>query len=164
MCQMMSVSMNLSNACSACLSTLWMLSHSLHGNPCFTLLSPDWTLLWALPGCVPTQQYLLPSSIKTWFFLPLDKDWCWLNAHRYIEWHMLWPLFIMASDSFLGRRMNVGEETPGRIWRKLTNAHFVSATQISPSRTQRQLTLSISGLFWMPSDSSLPPSHTTTFS
>ncbi len=109
------------------------------------------------------QQYLLPLSVKTWFFLPLDKNWFWFNAHRYIAWHMVRPLFSMASDSFLGRQMNVGKDAPGRIWRRPSNAHFVSATQISPSRTQRQLTTSISNLFWMLLDSLSPPSQTTTF-
>ena len=67
MCPVISVPMYMLNAYSARIITLCNESHCSLGNLC--------TPLSALPGCAPMQQYLLPSSVKTRFFVPLDSEW-----------------------------------------------------------------------------------------
>ncbi len=101
----------------------------------FQLYRPDYTPLSALPGCAPIQQYLLPFSMKTWLFVPLANDWHCVDAHDRIALHILWPLFIIPSDSSLGRWM--GNYSPGRIKRRPIEALAISATHKSPSRIQR---------------------------
>ena len=81
----------------------------------FCLYRPDCTSLSALPGCAPMQQYLLPFSMKAWLFVLLVNDWRCVDAHDCIALHILWPLFIIPSDSSLGRQMNKGNDSPGRI-------------------------------------------------
>ncbi len=136
---MLSVSMHLSNAYSAHFrrSTLWIETHSLLGNPYFSLYRPDCTPLSALPGCALTQQYLLPFSAKTLLFVPLANDWHCVDVHDHIALHILQPLFIIPSDSSLGRQMYTGDDSPGRIKRRPIKALAVSATHKSPSWIQR---------------------------
>jgi hypothetical protein len=50
---------------------------------------------------------------------------------------MLQPLFIIPSDSSLGRKMNTGDDSPGRIKHRPIEALAVSATHKSPSWIQR---------------------------
>ena len=57
----------------------------------------------------------ITPSVNTWVPVPLERDWRCFIAHIDIAWHILWPLFKMASESFLGRRMNTGEDSPGII-------------------------------------------------
>ncbi len=76
---------------------------------------------------------------------------------------MLWPSFIIPSDSFLGSRMKTGDVSPGQMKRRPSEALFVSATYKSPSRIQRQNIPLQDEFSCMASSAVSPPSHTTMF-
>ncbi len=123
--------------------------------------APDSTPLLALPGCAPTQQYLLLFFLNTWFCVPLANDCCCVDAHDLIALHMLWPSFIRPSDSFLGSHMKTGNVSPGQMKCRPSKALFVSATHKLPSHIWRQNIPLQDEFYCMASSVISPPSHTT---
>ncbi len=109
-----------------CMILVWYISRRLTTTP-----------LSALPGCTPMQQYLLLFSVKTWLFVPLANDWRCVDAHDCIALQICQLLFMILSDSCLGRQMNTGDDSPGRIKCRPIEALAVSATHKSPSWIQR---------------------------
>ncbi len=75
------------------------------------------------------------------------------------------PTIIQYGKWLIPWKMNeCGERCAWQNMAQIKQCTFcISNPNISPSCTQRQLTPSISNLFWMPSDSLSPPSQTTIF-
>ena len=75
-------------------------------------------------------------TVKTWFFPPLNNNWGCIRAHESMASHIVEPSFIMERDLLRGRRMKMGEVSPGNIICKPNNGLVVSAIQRSPLDTR----------------------------